>query len=128
MTQIADPTQSLKTRTPEEVFQSHKEALETLDFEKLAADYAEDAVLLTMDGAFKGREAILKGFFQNMVAQLPDARINFERTAFEGDMCLLQWSLEASAVVVPRGTAVFIIRDGLIRRQGEWFQVIPVEE
>lgn len=128
MTKTATPTYSLKTRTPEEVFQSHKEAIETLDFEKLAADYADNAVLLTMDAAFQGRDAIMTGFFQPMLAQFPDLKIKFERAAFEGDMCMLQWSAKASTIVVPTGTAVFIIRDGLIRRQGEWFQIVPVEE
>ena len=36
-------------RTTQEVFDSHQQAIETLDFEKLAADYAEDAILLTLD-------------------------------------------------------------------------------
>ncbi len=112
------------TRSTQEVFDSHREAIETLDFEKLAADYAEDAVLVTLDGSFKGREAILTGFFQTMMAQFPDMKINFEKTAYEGDVCLLQWSAEASAITVPVGTAVFIIQDGLIRRQGEWFEIV----
>ncbi len=114
-----------KTRTTEEVFASHQEAIETLDFEKLAGDYAEDAILVTIDGSFVGREAILTGFFQASMAQFPDLKIKFEKTSFEGDVCLLQWSAEASAVTIPRGTAVFIIQDGLIRRQGEWFEVVP---
>jgi ketosteroid isomerase-like protein len=115
------------TRTTEEVFNSHREAIETLDFEKLAADYAEDAVMVTLDGSFIGREAILTGFFQPMLAQFPDIKINFEKTAVEDDVCLLQWSAEASAVRVPKGTAVFIVREGLIRRQGEWFEMVPKE-
>lgn len=113
------------TRTTEDVFLSHKEAIETLDFEKLAGDYAEDAILVTLDGSFVGRDAILTGFFQTILAQFPDAKIKFEKTAIEDDVCLLQWSAEASAMTIPRGTAVFIIRDGLIRRQGEWFQMVP---
>ena len=115
------------TRTTEEVFKSHKEALETLDFAKLGADYAEAAILMTLDGAFVGREAILTGFFQTMMAQFPDAKISFDQVAFEGDTCLLQWSADASAATVPMGTAVFVIKDGLIQRQGEWFQLVPKE-
>jgi ketosteroid isomerase-like protein len=116
-----------KTRTTEEVFNSHREAIEDLDFEKLAADYAQDAVLVTLDGSFVGKEAILSGFFQPIMAQFPDVKITFEKTAFEHDVCLLQWSAEASAMSVPTGTAVFIIQDGLIQRQGEWFQMVLKE-
>ena len=115
------------TRTTEEVFESHREAIETLDFEKLAADYAEDAILVTIDGSFVGREAILTGFFQTILAQFPDVKIKFEKTSINDDICLLQWSAAASAMRVPRGTAVFIIRDGLIWRQGEWFEMVPNE-
>ena len=113
------------TRTTREVFDSHQEAIETLDFEKLAGDYAEDAVLVTIDGAFVGRDAILTGFFQTVLSQFPDAKIIFEKVNVEGDICLLQWSAEASNASIPRGTAVFIIQDGLIQRQGEWFEILP---
>jgi hypothetical protein len=51
-------------RTTEDVFNYHKEAIAPLDFEKLAADYAQDAVLVTLEGSFKGPEAIMKDFFQ----------------------------------------------------------------
>ncbi len=62
-----------------------------------------------------------------MMSQFTDLKIKFEKTAVEGDVCLLQWSAEAAEVSIPIGTAVFIIQDGLIRRQGEWFQMVPKE-
>ena len=116
------------TRSTREVFDSHQEALETLNFEKLAGDYAEDATLVTIDGAFVGRDAIMTGFFQTVLSQFPDAKINFEKVNVEGDICLLQWSAEASNAFIPRGTAVFLIQDGLIQRQGEWFEIVPKED
>ena len=122
MAQTLTPT---RTRTTEEVFNSHKEAIDTLDFEKLAADYAEDAVLVTLDDSFVGRETILTGFFQTVLAQFPDVKIYFDKVAFKDDVCLLQWSAESSEITVPVGTAVFIIQDGLIQRQGEWFEIVP---
>lgn len=114
-----------KTRTTEEVFKSHREAIEKLNFEQLAGDYAEDAVLVTIDGSFIGREAIMTGFFQAIMAQFPDMKINFEKVSYEDDVCLLQWSAESSAMTCPRGTCMFLIQDGLIQRQGEWFEIIP---
>ena len=122
MTMSEDPRM---TRTTEEVFASHREALENLDFEKLAADYAEDAVLITLDRSFLGREAILEGFFQAIMVQFPDVKIDFEKVAIEDDVCLLQWSAESSSMTVPRGAAVFVIQDGLTRRQVEWFEIVP---
>ena len=115
------------TRSTQEVFDSHREAIETLDLEQLAADYAEDAVLVTLDGSFKGRKAIMTGFFQPTMAQFPDTKFDFEKIAIEGDVCLLQWSAEASAMTIPVGTGVLFIEDGLIRRQAEWFEMVLKE-
>lgn len=116
-----------KTRTTEEVFNSHREAIENVDFDQLAADYAEDAILVTLDGSHIGREAILTEFFQKIQALFPDMKIKFEKIAFEGELCLLQWSAEASAVSIPAGIGVFFIRNGLIRQQAEWFQMVSRE-
>jgi ketosteroid isomerase-like protein len=113
------------SRTPHEVFDRHQEALETGNFELLMEDYADDAVLLTLDGAHVGKEAIGRDFFGRLMTEFPDVKIAFERTAVEGDLMLLQWSAEGSTVSMPRGVAVFLIRDGKIQRQGEWFQMIP---
>ncbi|MFQ5923261.1 MAG: nuclear transport factor 2 family protein [Anaerolineales bacterium] len=111
------------TRSTQEVFDSHREAIETGDFEKLAGDYAEDAILVTLDGTYTGREAILRDFFQSQMGQFTDLTINFENTAVEDDMCVLQWSATAKEGSVPHGVGVFVIQDGLIQRQGEWFQL-----
>ncbi len=115
------------TRSTQEVFDSHREAIETANWEKLAADYAEDAIMVTLDGVFKGREEIFTGFFQTILGQYPDVKINFGKTVVEDNVCMLYWTAEASKVSVPHGTAVFIIEDGLIQRQGEWFQLVPKE-
>ena len=117
-----------KIRTTEEVFNSHREAIETLNIDMLMADYAEDALFVTENGSFVGREAILTGFFQAMLAQFPDMKINFGKITIEEDLCLIQWTADASAVVIPAGIGVLHIVDGMIQRQVEWFQMVPKEE
>lgn len=112
-----------KTRTAEEVFASHREAIETLNFEQLGADYAEDAVLLTLDKSFIGRDAILTGFFQAILAQFPDTKISYEQITHEDDLWLLKWTAEASAMTIPVGLGILVIEDGFIRRQVEWFEI-----
>jgi ketosteroid isomerase-like protein len=111
------------TRTTEEVFNSHREAIETVNIEKLMADYAEDALMVTQNGSFAGREAILSGFFQVFLAQFPDVKINFEEVTIEDDVCLIQWSADASAARMPVGIGVLFVKDGFIQRQVEWFQM-----
>jgi ketosteroid isomerase-like protein len=114
------------TRSTREVFDSHKEALETGNFEQLAGDYAEDAVLVTMDASFSGKDSILKDFFQATLSQFPDIKFDFEKINVEGDVCMLRWSAEASNASA-HGVATFIIQDGLIQRHGEWFEILPKE-
>ena len=117
-------TQTIEmTRTTEEVFISHREAIETVNIEQLMADYAEDCLFVTPDDSFVGREAILSGFFQAFMAQFPDAKINFDRVTIEGDICLIEWTSEASAMTIPVGLGVLFIQDGFIQRQVEWFQM-----
>ncbi len=113
------------SRSAMEVFESHKEAIDTLNFEQLAADYAEDAILLTLDGAHHGRDGILTGFFQAIFSQFSNPKIYFNKVVAEDDLVLLEWSAEADNASVPYGSAVFLIRDGMIQRQGEWFNVVP---
>ena len=115
----------LTPRSTREVYDSHQEAIETLNFEQLAGDYAEDAILVTIDGAFIGQDAIMKDFFQTIMSQFPDVKINFEKVNVEGDVCVLQWSAEASNASIPRGVGVFLIQDDLIQKQGEWFEILP---
>ena len=115
------------TRSTQEVFDSHREAIENLDMEQLAGDYAEDACMVTLDGTFMGRESIMKDFFGSW-GQFPDMKIHFDKVVCEGEICLLQWSAEASNMTVPVGLGILFVEDGLIQRQVEWFQVATKEE
>jgi ketosteroid isomerase-like protein len=113
-------------RSTEQVFEDHKNAILNADFPQLMADYADDSVLMTMDGAFVGKEAI-QGFFQNIFAANPNVRIDFRKTAIKGDMLLLEWAAESDAAVIAPGVDTFIIRDDKIRRQTMWFVLTPKE-
>ena len=50
------------TRTPQEIFQHHVEALGAYDLDAIVEDYAEDAVFITPDGVRRGRDEIRGGF------------------------------------------------------------------
>ena len=81
-------------RSTEQVFEDHKNAILNGDFPKLIADYADDAVLMTLDGAFVGKEGVQR-FFQNLFASQPNPRVSFDEYIVEGDMLLLKWSAES---------------------------------
>ena len=112
------------TRSTEQVFSSHKDAILTGDFPKLLADYADESLLLTMDGTFAGKAAI-EGFFQNLLSGQPNARVAFGNTVAEGDTLLLDWSAESDVATMPQGIDTFIIQDDKIQRPTIWFMVVP---
>ena len=111
-------------RSTTEVFEHHKNAILKADFPEILADYANDAVLLTMDGAFVGVEAI-QGFFVNLFSSQPNVRVNFKKHVVEGEVLLLEWSAESDIAVIPKGVDTFIIRDDKIQHQTMWFTMVP---
>ncbi len=111
-------------RTMQQVFDAHQAAFAAGDPEKLIADYAADAILLTLDGPVVGQEAI-RGFFGNAFKSFPNFKVSFDKTAVADDTLLLQWSGDSDVATLPHGVAAFIIRDGQIQRQTEWFSVVP---
>jgi ketosteroid isomerase-like protein len=88
------------------------------------ADYADDAVLLTMGGAFVGKTAI-QGFFVNSLSAMPNARISFTGHVVHGDFVLNTWTGDSDVATIPHGADSFVIEDDKIRRQTVWFTVVP---
>jgi predicted SnoaL-like aldol condensation-catalyzing enzyme len=112
-------------RTTQQVFDSHREAMDTGNFGMLLEDYADDAVLLTFAGAFTGKQGVAS-FFQNASTQYPNFRISIDQTVINDDTVLAEWSA-VSDVGTGRGVDTFIIQDGKIQRQTVWMEVFPNE-
>ena len=60
------------TRTPEEVFQHHAQALGAGDLDEIVADYADDAVFITPAGVQRGKDGVRAAFTQ-LLADVPNA-------------------------------------------------------
>ena len=104
------------TRTPEEVFQHHAEALGAGDLDEIVADYADDAVFITPAGVLRGKEGIRAAFTQ-LLADVPNADWALPTQIYEGDALFLEWTADAEKTRVEDGIDTFIFRDGLIRLQ-----------
>ena len=113
-------------RSTQEVYDHHQSAFNPLNLEKLMEDYADDAILLTLDDEFVGKEAI-RGFFENAFEAFPNLTISFEKTSVVGDTFLEQWSGESDNATFPHGVATFNIQNGMIQQQTEWFVTVPKE-
>jgi hypothetical protein len=104
------------TRTPEEVFQHHAEALGAGDLDEIVADYADDAVFITPAGIRRGQDGIREAFTQ-LLADVPDAAWELKTQIYVDDVLFLEWAATSAATKVEDGIDTFIFQNGLIRLQ-----------
>jgi ketosteroid isomerase-like protein len=104
------------SRTPEEVFQHHAQALGAGDLEGIVADYADDAVFISPAGVKRGKDGIREAFTQ-LLADVPNAAWALPTQIYEGDALFLEWTADAGATFADDGIDTFIFRDGMIRLQ-----------
>ena len=104
------------TRTPEEVFAHHAQALGAGDLDEIVADYADDAIFITPAGLKRGKEGVRAGFTQ-LLADLPNAAWDLPTQIYQDDVLFLEWTADAGATRADDGIDTFVFRDGLIRLQ-----------
>ncbi len=104
------------TRTPEEVFQHHAQALGAGDLDEIVADYADDAFLITPAGVNRGKDGV-RAVFVQLLADVPDAAWDLKTQIYENDILFLEWAADAAVTRVEDGIDTFVFRDGLIRVQ-----------
>jgi len=114
-------------RTMMEILEQHNTAVLGNDYEKMIADYTEDAVLVTMSGVFIGKEAIggaLQGLMRDMPEMKPvDSPTNFLK--IEGDMLLLRWSAESARGTITDAVDTIVVKGDKIWRQTTSFEIVP---
>ena len=104
------------TRTPEEIFAHHAQALGSGDLEGIVADYADDAVFISPAGSKHGKDGIRAAFTQ-LLADVPEAAWELKTQIYEGDVLFLEWAAVADATRVDDGIDTFVFRDGQIQVQ-----------
>ena len=104
------------TRTPEEVFAHHAQALGAGDLDEIVAGYADDAVVITPAGTMRGKDGVRAAFTQ-LLGDVPDAAWNLKTQIYEGDLLFLEWAADSASTRVDDGVDTFVFRDGLIRAQ-----------
>ena len=116
--------EAMSTRTPQEVFQHHAEALIAGDLEGIVADYSDDAVFITPDGALHGTDGVRQGFTK-LLSDLPSAEWEVPTTIFEGDVLFIEWKAVSENTMADDGIDTFVFRDGMIRVQTVRYTVVP---
>lgn len=104
------------TRTPEEVFAHHAQALGAGDLDEIVADYADDAVFISPSGTLRGLDGV-RAAFTKLLGDVPDADWKLKTQIFEGDVLFLEWAAESETTRVEDGIDTFVFGDGLIQTQ-----------
>jgi ketosteroid isomerase-like protein len=112
------------TRSTQQVFDDHISALARYDVPAIMADYADDAVLMTIDRVCVGK-AEIEAFFVATFAAMPE--LTFQPTGLQvhGDLALASWTADSATVRCPAGNDTFVIRDDRILMQTACFTAVP---
>jgi hypothetical protein len=114
------------SRTPQEVFQHHAEALGAEDLEGIVSDYADDAIFISPDGTLRGKDGVRQAFTK-LLADIPGASWELPTQLYEDDILLLEWKATSNVARVEDGIDTFVFRDGLIRVQTVRYTLVPTE-
>jgi ketosteroid isomerase-like protein len=101
------------SRTPQEVFAHHAQALGAGDLDGIVEDYSDDAVFITPAGVKRGKAGVREGFVQ-LLADVPNADWALPTQIYEGDVLFLEWTATSAATKVEDGIDTFVFRDGQI--------------
>lgn len=112
------------TRSPQEVFDHHAQALGAEDVEEIVADYSDDAVFITPAGVQRGKDGIREAFTK-LLGEVPQATWDIKTTIYEDDVLFLEWGAEGGGNRVEDGIDTFVFRDGLIRVQTVRYTLQP---
>jgi len=110
-----------------EILEHHNTAVLADNYEQMIADYADDAVLITLSGVFSGGEAI-GGALRRLIRDMPGMKpvetpTNYLRV--EGDTLLLRWSAESQKGRIKDAVDTIVVKNGKIWRQTTSFEVLP---
>jgi hypothetical protein len=107
----------MPARSTREVFEDHlNKRMKGQTEQDIEQNYAEDVVLLTGTGIFRGREGVRQSAAE-LAHYVPDATFTYRTRLVEGENAFLEWEAQSSRGPVCDGADGFVIRDGRIVAQ-----------
>jgi hypothetical protein len=90
----------------------------------LRRNYAEDVVMLTSWGLFKGHEGV-RTLAAKLKCDAPDAGFNYDKVLVDGPFGFLRWSAQGETCMITNGADSYVIRGGKIIAQSIHYEVQP---
>ena len=112
------------TRSPQEVFNHHVQALGAEDLEEIVADYSDDAIFIAPAGVLRGKDGIRQAFTK-LLGEIPQATWDLKTTIYEDDILFLEWGAGGGGNRIEDGIDTFVFRDGPIRVQTVRYTLQP---
>ena len=113
----------IRNRSAEEVLQDHlRESRSGSVEEDLKRNYAEDVVLLTGRGLYRGHDGV-RELNRMLAEELPNARFEYQTQLVHGEMGFLEWAAEADGARVEDGADSYFIRSGRVVVQTVHYKV-----
>jgi ketosteroid isomerase-like protein len=104
------------TRSPEDAYSAHLQAVNTGNLDAILKNYADDAVILTSQGSLEGKAGV-EAFFRQAFSLLPQAQVSANQVVSSGAAMLVRWEAESPGGRVDDGVDTFVFERGLIKLQ-----------
>ena len=107
----------LAARSTQEVYEDHLRLAAEGDIEgDLARNVAEDVVVLTGRGVFRGHEGV-RELARQLMSEIPSGRWTYVTRLFEGPMAFLEWTVDEGPYRIRDGADSYLVEAGKIRLQ-----------
>lgn len=117
-------TSPLADRTAQEVFDDHLRLAHELKLEEdIERNVAEDCVVLTGRGIFRGHDGV-RALADMLMREIPSGDWTYGTTVVEGRIAFLEWTVDAGAFQVRDGADSFLIERGKIQAQTIHYTVV----
>lgn len=102
-------------KNPQNVFESHMKAVNTLNPAKVLEDYTDDALFITPDKTYKGYEEILE-FYEAFLPKFEGFEFNTIKQETNDNIVYFVWNGENTHINVQLATDTYIIEEGKIKQ------------
>jgi hypothetical protein len=107
----------LAGRSAREVLDDHLRLAAEGDLDgDLARNVADDVVMLTGRGVFRGHEGV-RELARQLMEEVPSGEWVYRLQLVEDRMAFLEWTVESGPTRIPDGADSYLIEDGKIRAQ-----------
>ena len=113
----------MATRTAEEIFAHHGQALGVGQLDDVNDDRSDDSILIVNDEVFRGKDGA-RAVFTQLLKDVPEAEWDLD-AVFADDVMYLEWKARSADRHVDDGVDTFIFDNDKIRVQTVKYSVHP---